>query len=94
MIQQNSYALDFADTVIIQFSKPNANLFSNIVIAFHSVAVFTRRQQRDISVFKSSCHLSTTRGGGFILSLLILNVKYRKAVNNFYSLGVRYTVSV
>ena len=32
---------------------------------------FARWQRRDLSVFESSCHLSTTHGGVFALSLLI-----------------------
>ena len=34
-----------------------------------------RGQQRDRSVFEWRCHLSTTFGGGFTLSLLMFNVK-------------------
>ena len=35
-------------------------------IFIHQVAS-ARRQRRDLSVFESSCHLSTTHGGGFAL---------------------------
>ena len=36
----------------------------------HQVAL-ARRQWRNLSAYESSCHLSATHGGGFILSLFI-----------------------
>ena len=47
--------------------RSNYNFIHEVTLA--------RGQRRDLSVFKSSCHLSTTHGGGFILSRIMLNVK-------------------
>ena len=38
-------------------------------------AAWARRQRRDLLIFESSCHLSTTYDGGFTLSLELQNVK-------------------
>ena len=42
-----------------------------------------RRQRRDLLVFESSCQLSTALGGGFTLSLLIMNVEQESSEYQF-----------
>ena len=39
-----------------------------IVITFSHEVAMARRHGRNLSVFESSCHLSSTQGGGFTLS--------------------------
>ena len=46
-----------------------------ITSAFNHHIALVKRQRRGLSVFELSCHLYTTHGGSFKLSLLLLNIK-------------------
>ena len=67
-----------------------SHLCTVIVVTLYLPNSLARRQWRNLLVFESSCHLSTTLGGGFTLSLLMLNsflpFYSKEAVNTrFYS---------
>ena len=56
------------------------------VIAFYSPNSLTTIQQRNLSVFESSCHLSATHGRGFTLSINCWTSNRKAANTNFSGL--------
>ena len=46
-------------------------VFVCVILIFIQKVALARRQRRDLSVFKSRRHISTTRGGAFTLPFFI-----------------------
>ena len=57
-----------------------------IPVIFYSQSCLDQETAKGRFGFESSCHPSTTHGGGFTLSLLLLNIQQGSCKNQFYSL--------
>ena len=61
---------------------PHCEFLASRLLFIHQVSN-ARRQRSGLLVFRSSCHLYPTLGGGYKLSFLILNIKQKSCEYQF-----------